>query len=742
MDSELQRIEQAISAAPDPARKLELYRDLMHLVQSIDEAKFTRYFRAMMRLAKHEGSSLHQAIAVRYRGLNFLQHGNLDKSYRDLTKAASMFTAINERSFDADIHRTLGIICDQKGDFAGALHNFYLSLRLAEESPNDATILPICLNLGTFYLNRLSDYKKALGYFQRTYKNARIMERWQAYVISCVYIAECYLYLENIPKSKTYLDRGIRIAEKKNLSLPLLYLKATLGKYYKRIGDYAMAASLLEEVVGEAEKRAAYILVSNESINLADCYLRLRKWKNLNKALRLHEKLKTTHSLQPNSLTYLRLQLDIAKQKKEYPKAIRYLEKLVKIQEEDYKRDWQQKMDILEQSFKMENYKKDKEVAERVAQMRMDFLSNMSHEIRSPMNAVLGLTNVLLRKNNNNSNTANLQTIKSSTEHLLNVINDILDLSKIDAGKLNLERTSFNIRTLLTTVRQSAELKAAEKNLKLHFQVASNVPAHISGDAARITQILLNLVNNALKFTEKGGVYISLTCETKQRGKNIKLLFTVRDTGIGMSKEQIAALFRPYEQAEEGTYRKFGGTGLGLHISRQLAELMGGSITLESKNAKGSVFRFVLPVLVSTQEQKATKENDYSKLHNKTFLLADDNERDLDVLRQTLEEYVGSNLRLLTADNGKKALQLLQLYHKQSGGKQIDFVLTDLNMPEMDGFHLAKEVKKLYPTTTVVAVTSILVTLDKAQMLSEGFDAMISKPFKAEKLLEQLLRFV
>ncbi|MBL7975499.1 MAG: response regulator, partial [Candidatus Kapabacteria bacterium] len=307
----------------------------------------------------------------------------------------------------------------------------------------------------------------------------------------------------------------------------------------------------------------------------------------------------------------------------------------------------------------------------------------------------------------------------------------------------SIEYATVAIQDVLSAVVQGAELKAAEKNLYVRFNISNNVPAFIIGDAARISQVLINLVNNGIKFTEKGGVEISVDCEGKARGKNVKLLFKVRDTGIGMSKEQCVKLFQPYEQAEVGTYRKYGGTGLGLYISKQLTELMGGVVSLESKKGKGSVFTISLPVQkesISTNTQKtyANSQQDYTALRNKTYLIVEDNETDIDILSESLKTYLGDDVQMLKARGSKEALRLLEVYRKQSLGKTIDFILTDLNMPEMNGFELAKEVKKNYPTTKVVAVTAILISLNNQQLLQEGFDGLVNKPYKMEKLINTI----
>jgi CheY-like chemotaxis protein len=207
-----------------------------------------------------------------------------------------------------------------------------------------------------------------------------------------------------------------------------------------------------------------------------------------------------------------------------------------------------------------------------------------------------------------------------------------------------------------------------------------------------------------------------------------------------MSKEQCENLFQRYEQAEASTYRKYGGTGLGLHISKQLTELMGGAISVESKKGKGSVFTISLPVqrstaLMNSKQINTNQKLDYSALKNKTYLLVEDNETDIDILTETLKTCLGEDVIMLKARNANEALRLLKVYQKQSQGKNIDVVLSDLIMPGMNGFELAKEVKINYADIKIIAVTSTLVPLTAEELLREGFDGLVNKPYKMEKLI-------
>ncbi len=742
MDTILQDALVAIAKEQDPKRKLTMYAEIMHRCQAVDEAQFSRYFRPMMRLAKQLGDQGMQANALRFRGLNHLHHADLKKASRDLSFAARLFKEANVRDYDSDIYRTLALISEQRGDFSNALRQFHIALRLAEETNSHLMLMTVCLSLGTFYINHLSDYKKALQYFQRSYKVARTHERWQSYTAACMYIAESYLFLEKPALAKKFLDEGFKVAREKQQQLSLIYLKATYARYLKQASNYKEAAAVLEEVIEEASQRNATIIVATEAINLAECYLRLRKWKRMNELIALHETITKKNTSYINYNGSRRLKFEIAKKKKNYGVAIAILEEMLKRQEDEFKNDWQQKMEILELSFSMERYKIDKEVAERLAQMRMDFLSNVSHEIRSPMNAVLGLTSILLRKNAANENAEYLQTIKSSAEHLLHVINDIVDLSRIDAGKLSIDPTRMNLRETLSSVYHGAQLKLAEKGLKWHLRIDNKAPEWIFCDAARLTQILVNIIHNAIKFTQKGSISVDVSSRSLKSARKAILSFTITDTGIGMTAEQCKNLFKRYEQAESGTFGKFGGSGLGLNISKQLVELMGGSIHVESELKKGTTFSFSIPIKLESAAKSQKVTSHTSGLAAKRFMVVEDDETDMTVMLDALLTGISEELNILQAYSGQKALQILESTAQSTSGQNnlsslpVDIVLTDLRMPHMNGFQLAKEIKRLYPSVIVVAVTSMLVTLDEDQLRAEGIDALVTKPYRNEKLLK------
>lgn len=366
--------------------------------------------------------------------------------------------------------------------------------------------------------------------------------------------------------------------------------------------------------------------------------------------------------------------------------------------------------------------------AEQSEKFKQQFLANMTHEIRTPMNAIIGLTNILAEKNPTPEQLGHLKIIQKSSANLLNIINDILDLSKIEAGKIDLEKIEFSIRDVLDSVEQTFKYKIQEKNLAFKIDYDKSIPPVMIGDPTRLTQILMNLVSNAIKFTEKGTISINVIKEGN------RIHFTVSDTGIGMTWEQIGMIFEPFKQADASTTRKYGGTGLGLYISQQLAHLYGSELTVKSTPGSGSNFSFSIEYSDGNNRIALKKESDLNqsilkKLEGLKILVADDNEFNRVVAVETLQMML-SGAQIDIALNGKEAIINLPGH---------DIVLMDINMPEMDGYEATRKIRTElgppYNTIPIIALTASVVESDYNKCFAAGMNDIVPKPFKADELL-------
>jgi PAS domain S-box-containing protein len=386
-----------------------------------------------------------------------------------------------------------------------------------------------------------------------------------------------------------------------------------------------------------------------------------------------------------------------------------------------------------------------KEIAIAASQAKSEFLANMSHEIRTPMNAIIGMAHLIQRTDITPIQRNYLDKINYAAQSLLSIINDILDFSKIEAGKVELENLPFSLPQLLDYVIDIIHVKKTEqKQIVVQKFIDENTPTWVNGDALRLGQILINLVSNAVKFTEHGKIIVSVLPEEIDADK-VRLRFSVQDTGIGMSAEQIAGLFKPFTQADSSTTRKYGGTGLGLYICKQLAEMMNGQIWVDSELQQGSTFTFTVLLKIASQPAQsllpstAMKNLDASAdkmacLQGRKILLVEDNEINSELATELLRD-LGIVVEL--AKNGRIAVESVL-------AQPFDLVLMDIQMPEMDGLTAARLIRadKRFEKLPIIAMTANAMTGDKENSLAAGMNDHLTKPIMPNKLAAVLMHWL
>lgn len=376
----------------------------------------------------------------------------------------------------------------------------------------------------------------------------------------------------------------------------------------------------------------------------------------------------------------------------------------------------------------------DRKIAEDAVKAKQQFLSNMSHEIRTPMNAIIGFTKVVLKTELSSKQKEYLNAIKTSGDALVVLINDILDLAKVDAGKMTFEQTPFKMASSIAAMFALFELKIQEKNLKLIKQYDEKIPEVLLGDPVRLHQIILNLLSNAVKFTQEGTITVAVSILEQDESK-VLVEFVVTDTGIGIDDDRMDTIFENFQQATSETSRLFGGTGLGLAIVKQLVEAQGGNIYVKSKIEKGSDFCFSLTFKKTTEaaESEPVMIPSDTPLRNVKVLVVEDIALNQLLMRTVLDDF---GFECDIAANGKIAIEKLQ-------HKVYDIILMDLQMPELNGFEATEYIRKtLKLSIPIIALTADVTTADLSKCKSVGMDDYISKPVDERQLHSKIISFL
>jgi PAS domain S-box-containing protein len=395
--------------------------------------------------------------------------------------------------------------------------------------------------------------------------------------------------------------------------------------------------------------------------------------------------------------------------------------------------------DITEQKHREAELKEARAAAESANSTKSDFLASMSHEIRTPMNAIMGVADLLAKTTLSSEQDKYVQIIRRAGDNLLNLINDILDLSKVEASQLELERTVFSLNDLLEKVVEMVSVRASEKGLALTHEISPNIPANLVGDPTRLRQVLLNLVGNAIKFTEFGDVSLRVTHD-EDPAHPTALRFTISDTGIGISGEKLSRVFEQFTQADSSTTRRYGGSGLGLTISKRLVELMGGRIRVQSTIGQGSVFDFVLPFEIWSNATRRTDvpvgTDPEPPLRPLRILLAEDSPDNSTIMLAYLQD---TPYQLEIAETGAVACAMFEAGH-------YDLVLMDRQMPVMDGLTATctirtwEKVNGRLPTP-IIALTASALKGDREKCMAAGCTAYLTKPIRQEVLLQAIKEY-
>lgn len=683
-------------------------------------------------------------------------------------KSLEIREGIDYKAGIANCLNYIGDIYLEQANYEQALNYYKSAIRTREqmEVPASRKIGLLLHNIGLAYQNQ-GHYEQAQAYFNRSLQNSELTGNNEVRAFALLGLGNIYKNQERYDTSMLFLKRSLEICHNREDRKGVARVMNSIGDLYMKKANYHQALKYCSEGSVIAEE----IGVINEQVASCECIY--KAYKNLGRlaqALVYLEKMNVYRdSLQSEETTRSLREMEYAREnlidslRAEEQKFERELLFQKEINRQKANRNigigiglvaflfaiglfsrlrFVRKTQLIlkEKNRQIEAEKEKAEVSEKAKQQ---FLANMSHEIRTPMNAIKGMTDILLRRGPQDQQLSYLNAIKESSNSLLVIINDILDLSKIEAGKIDLEEIPFSLTEVIQNVETIMHFKAEEKGLQLKTNIQKKEDIQVLGDPTRLHQILLNLTSNAIKFTEKGMVTIQLDV-TEVTADQLTARFCVSDTGIGIGKERLEKIFDSFEQAYSDTTRKFGGTGLGLSISKKLVAIQDGKIWAESEKGKGSQFYVTLPFKVDVQQEVGALQEDHSYkaditalLKGTRVLLVEDNIFNAIVAQEELEDAI-VKVKVDIAENGAIAVEKVKT-------AEYDIILMDVQMPVMNGYEATHKIRSLGSKKAklpIIAMTANVMKEEINRCYEAGMDDFIGKPFETDQLLYKIYQLV
>jgi signal transduction histidine kinase len=539
----------------------------------------------------------------------------------------------------------------------------------------------------------------------------------------------------DIEISKRALENALTVIQKDSKKIPaysVAIVELNSSRLYLKLKDFNLSNRLIKSSINRLKKINNNTEINYAKLVLAELYVAQNKFRKAFLLLKDIEENSILHKNKSDLLSCYQNYILYFEKKKKYKDALEYYKKAQVLNEEIFNEESNKKIRNLQILNEVNTIKRQRDHAETIANLKHDFLANMSHEIRTPINSVLGICYLLQQGVLDDKQMVYIHRLQKSGENLLGLINDILDISKIEAGKMDLVITKFNFQTLLNDVFNQLLYKAEEKELAFKLNIEPSLNTFITGDSNRLTQILINLVSNSLKFTSKGSIELSASVK-ELNSRFVIVQIKIADTGIGIPSDKLGKIFERYEQASATIKTHFGGTGLGLSISKKLVELMNGTIQVESLENEGTTFTLHIPFELIDGNHSDNEDNITSEfLSNKRILIADDIEENRLVIKDILNSF-NSTLVIEEATNGIDVL-------KKLSSASYDLILMDMDMPEKDGLETISDIRNSmdFVKIKVIAHTASLLTMSKEEILNLGFDELLLKPFKPFDLLNKL----
>ncbi|NCX95684.1 MAG: response regulator [Chitinophagia bacterium] len=728
-----QELQYKLSSQPDEKGRIEVLFEIAEEIKSFDADKAMQIADEVIQRSRTVAFPRWLGRGLCLKGSCYSLKGEYEHGITVLKEALAMATKTKYTALEARVLFYLGNIYKALNDLPKMLTYFERALNIAEELGDEYSQSEILTSISNL-LYDLNDFDTALDY---ALKCLPIFEKGS----NSSSLVNIYNTLGNIFfKKEQYKDallyfQGI-LDHSEPGTPPHNMAESGLGKVYFKMQEYEHADKYLTSSLRNAQHMGNMDVQIIAHFYLGCLYIDAGHYSLAFRSLNMAYKIATEHHRKHDLMSIHEVMSKLYDIMGDIPNAYHHLKTNERLKEEIFKQKIINELRNLQIRQQVELAKKEKEVAENTALLKHQFLANMSHEIRTPMNAIVGMTRLLISNNPREDQQKYIDAIRQSADNLLVIINDILDLSKIEAGKIVIEQIDFSLADVLKGLRDMLLFKAEEKKLVLKVVHDEYVPNLLNGDPTRLNQILVNLAGNALKFTEKGSVEVNCSICKKEDTK-VWLQFDVTDTGIGIAQNQIDNIFENFTQAGSDTTRKYGGTGLGLSICRQLSTLMQGDISVRSEIGKGTTFSVVLPfeyaknTSLAPTAQKEITDADKQMLSKLKVLLVEDNELNQMVAMDTLQESL-PGIAIDTALNGLEACRMVK-------NNNYDLVLMDIQMPIMDGVAATQTIRNsLKPpqnAVKIIAMTANVLQDDVRSYLNAGMDSYVSKPFNTQELL-------
>ena len=686
---------------------------------------------------------------------------NLDgeKSLQLSHKALSQAYALKNDVLMSKAYNLIGLNIEEFYDPNKALKYYQKALEHAKLSQNDSVKIWVNNNLGNWYSYRKNDFQKSIPYYKEGLRNAEKINDWVEVMYAKLSIAGAYFGANRFQEGYVFLKSTEADVNRSQDDEPKLHYHSLIGSYYSHLGQSQKAEYHFEKALQLGKKNKdnlldAYLIdVYND---FSDHYKRIGQYEKALNYLTLHKELKEKVYNEERSkkakIAGSQIEIDeyqrqIDKIEGEKTKQSKYLKEsklivllfviilfiLLLLLFSLYKNNAFGEKTFTELKEVYAELKLAKEKAEEASQLKTQFVSTISHELRTPLYGVVGITNIILDEHKELAHSPHLNSLKFSARYLLSLVNDLLQINKIEENKITLEHMIFNIPDEISTIVDSLEFIAIKNNNKLQTELDPAIPEFLIGDKLRLSQVFMNLVSNALKFTKDGTVKVSAKLD-RIEGSQYFIHFAVADTGVGIAPEDQKKIFEKFVQIErkEGDYQ---GTGLGLSIVQRLVELFGSTIELESELGKGTTFSFTMGFEADESKRNEILHNidvDLSTVQVYRILVVEDNKINQVVTKKILET---NHFKCTILDDGYAAIEALENEH-------YDIVLMDINMPIINGFETTKLIRKKGIQTPVIALTAFDKQEIMEQALSVGINDIIIKPFEPSKLIQVISNLI